>query len=129
MRSKPVLIPGPRHPITVEPAPGHVRVSFGDRVIAETDRALVLREAAYPPVLYLPLADVDTAVLEPSTHRTYCPYKGDADYFTLRAGDRIADDAVWRYESPYDAVAPIAGHVAFYPQHVRIEQLPGPVAT
>ena len=64
------------------------------------------------------------SVLEPSTHQTYCPYKGVATYFTLRHGDRIADDAVWRYESPYDAVAPIAGHVAFYPQHVSIEQFP-----
>jgi uncharacterized protein (DUF427 family) len=124
MRTKPVLIPGPRHPITVEPAPGRVRVAFGGRVIADTDRALVLQEASYPPVLYLPLDDVDTEVLEPSTRQTYCPYKGEATYFTLRDGDRIADDAVWRYESPYDAVAPIAGRVAFYPQHVSIEQLP-----
>ena len=123
MRSKPVLTPGPRHPITVEPAARRVRVTFADRVVADTGRALVLREASYPPVFYVPLADVDTAVLEPSTRRTYCPYKGDASYFTLRAGDRIADDAVWRYESPYDAVAVIAGHVAFYPQHVRIEQV------
>lgn len=123
MRTKPVLVPGPRHPITVEPAPGRVRVSFGDRVVADTGRALVLQEADYPPVLYLPLDDVDTGVLEPSTLQTYCPYKGEATYFTLRDGDRIADDAVWRYETPYDAVAPIAGHVAFYPQHVRIEQL------
>lgn len=123
MRSKPVLTPGPRHPITIEPAAGRVRVTFADRVVADTGNALVLREASYPPVFYVPLADVDTAVLEPSTRRTYCPYKGDASYFTLRAGDRIADDAVWRYESPYDAVARIAGHVAFYPQHVSIEQV------
>jgi uncharacterized protein (DUF427 family) len=124
MRTKPVLIPGPRHPITVGPAPGRVRVTFAGRVIADTDRALVLQEASYPPVLYLPLDEIDTEVLEPSTHQTYCPYKGVATYFTLRHGDRIADDAVWRYESPYDAVAPIAGHVAFYPQHVSIEQFP-----
>ncbi|HEX2895236.1 MAG TPA: DUF427 domain-containing protein [Marmoricola sp.] len=123
MRTKPVLVPGPRHPISVEPAPGRVRVSFAGRVIADTDKALVLSEAEYPPVFYLPLDAVDTEVLEPSTRQTYCPYKGEAGYFTLRAGDRIADDAVWRYESPYDAVAAIAGHVAFYPQHVEIEQL------
>ena len=124
MAEKRRLIPGPDHPITVEPAPGRVRVRFDDRVIAETDDALLLREASYPPVLYLPLDEIDTEVLEPSTHQTYCPYKGVATYFTLRHGDRIADDAVWRYESPYDAVAPIAGHVAFYPQHVSIEQFP-----
>lgn len=121
--TKPRLIPGPSHPITVEPADSRVRISFADRVIVDTDRALVLREASYPPVLYVPLDEVDTEVLEPSTQHTYCPYKGDASYFTLRAGQQVADDAVWRYETPYDAVAPIAGHVAFYPQHVHIEQL------
>lgn len=123
MRAKPVLLPGPQHPITVEPAPGRVRVRFADRVVADTDRALVLCEGDYPPVLYVPFDEVDTEVLEPSTRHTYCPYKGEATYFTLRAGDRIADAAVWRYESPYDAVAAIAGHVAFYPQHVVIEQV------
>lgn len=120
--SKPVLTPGPSHPITVEPASGRVRVTFADRVVVDTDRALVLREAGYPPVFYVPLEDVQTEVLEPSTHRTYCPYKGDATYYTLHAGDRIAGDAVWHYREPFDAVAAIAGHVAFYPQHVTIEQ-------
>ena len=120
---RPVLEPGPTHPITVEPAAGRVRVTFADRVVVDTDRALVLREASYPPVFYVPLDDVDTEVLEPSAHHTYCPYKGEATYYTLRAGDRIAGDAVWHYRAPYDAVAAIAGHVAFYPQHVTIEQL------
>jgi uncharacterized protein (DUF427 family) len=119
---KPVLAPGPGHPITIEPARSHVRITFGERVIVDTDRPLLLAEASYPPVVYVPIEDVDSLVLEPSAHQTYCPYKGDATYFTLRDGDRIADDAVWRYESPYDAVAEIAGHVAFYPQHVSIEQ-------
>ena len=124
MTLKPVRIPDAKHPITIEPSPGRVRITFGDRVIADTDRALVLAEAGYPPVHYVPLDAIDTEVLEPSSHRTYCPYKGDASYFTLRDGDRIAQDAVWRYVTPYDAVAPIASHVAFYPQHVTIEQLP-----
>jgi uncharacterized protein (DUF427 family) len=123
MTDKPVLVPDQSHPITVEPAPSRVRISYGDRLIADTDRALVLTEAAYPPVVYVPVDAVDTEVLEPSAHQTYCPYKGDASYFTLRDGDRVAEDAVWRYVTPYDAVAPIAGHVAFYPQHVRIEQV------
>ena len=123
MSDKPVLVPGLDHPITVEPAAGRVRVSFGNRVIADTDDALVLSEAGYPPVVYLPLDAVDPEVLTPSTHQTYCPYKGDASYYSLRDGDRIATDAVWCYLEPYDAVAPIAGHVAFYPQHVTIEHL------
>jgi uncharacterized protein (DUF427 family) len=122
--SRPVLQPGPDHPITVAPASGRVRVTFAGRVVVDTDRALELREASYPPVLYLPLEDVDTEVLEPSAHQTYCPYKGDATYYSLRAGDRTVNDAVWHYRTPYAAVAAIAGHVAFYPQHVTIEQVP-----
>jgi uncharacterized protein (DUF427 family) len=118
---KPVLTPGPDHPITVEPAPGTVRVLFGDRQIADTDDALVLAEADYPPVLYIPLEDVESDVLEPSSHETYCPFKGDASYYTLRDGDRVAENAVWTYPKAYPAVQEIAGHVAFYPKHVEIE--------
>jgi uncharacterized protein (DUF427 family) len=84
MTEKPGLTPGPDHPITVEPPPGSIRVRFGDRQIAYTDSALVLAEATYPPVLYIPLEDVDADVLEPSSHETYCPYKGDASHYSLR---------------------------------------------
>jgi uncharacterized protein (DUF427 family) len=123
MTDKPVLSPGPDHLISVKPADGRVRVTFGERVIAETDEALVLQEAGYPPVVYLPLDAVDSEVLETSPHETYCPYKGDASYYSLRDGDRVAPDAVWTYVSPFDAVSPITGHVAFYPQHVKVERL------
>jgi uncharacterized protein (DUF427 family) len=95
-------------------------VRLGERTIAKTDAALVLREASYRPVYYLPLADVDADVLEPTSHATYCPYKGDASYYSLRDGDRLAENAVWSYVAPYDAVAEIADHVAFYPQHVEV---------
>ena len=122
MTAKPVLTPGPDHPITVEPAGGQVRVRFGDRQIVKTDRALVLAEASYPPVVYVPLDDVDADVLEPSSAESYCPFKGEASYYSLRDGDRIAADAVWTYVEPYDAVAPITGHVAFYPNVVEIER-------
>jgi uncharacterized protein (DUF427 family) len=121
--SKPVLEPGPAHPITIEPVGRRVQISFGDRVIVDTEAALELRESSYPPVLYVPLADVDADVLVPSSHETYCPYKGDASYYSLRDGDREATDAVWAYVTPYDAVSPIAGHVAFYRQHVTIENV------
>ena len=120
MSEKQILIPGPDHPITITPADRTVEVRFGDRLIAKTDRALVLQESGYPPVYYLPLDDVDSDVLEPSSRETYCPFKGDATYYTLRDGDTVAADAVWTYHRPYDAVAAIANHVAFYPQHVEI---------
>jgi uncharacterized protein (DUF427 family) len=120
MTEKPVLIPGPDHPITITPAETTVTVHFGERLIAKTDRALVLEESSYRPVYYLPLDDVDAEVLEPTTHETYCPFKGDASYYSLRDGDTIAENAVWAYVAPYDAVSAIAGHVAFYPEHVEI---------
>lgn len=120
MTEKQVLVPGPDHPITVTPSDTTVTVRFGDRVIARTDRALVLQEASYPAVHYLPLEDVDADVLRPSAHETYCPFKGDASYYSLADGDAVVENAVWSYVAPYDAVAEIAHHVAFYPQHVEI---------
>ncbi|MBB4686845.1 DUF427 domain-containing protein [Amycolatopsis jiangsuensis] len=113
--------PGPDHPITVEPNPARVVVRAGDRIVAETTRAQVLREANYPPVQYIPLEDVDAAVLSRTDHHTYCPYKGDAGYFSL-AGISDGTNAVWIYETPYDAVAPIKNHVAFYPGRVSVEE-------
>jgi uncharacterized protein (DUF427 family) len=116
-----VKTPGPDHPITVEPAASRVVVRSGGKVIAETTAALTLREADYPPVLYIPLADVAPDTLRPTDTQTYCPYKGDASYYTLATADGgEITDAVWTYEKPYDAVGVIAGHVAFYPQHVEI---------
>jgi uncharacterized protein (DUF427 family) len=120
MTKKPVLVPGPGHPITVTPAGTTVTVTWNDRVVAKTDDALVLQESTYRPVHYLPLDAVDADVLQPSTHRTYCPYKGDASYYSLRDGERVAENAVWCYVAPYDAVSEIAGRVAFYPHQVEI---------
>lgn len=120
MTNRQHLIPDASHPITVTPTEGRVVVTRHGRVIAETDRALTLQEASYPPVQYVPLADVDARVLERTDHATYCPYKGDAGYYSLVDGDARAENVVWTYDAPYDAVAPIAGHVAFYPNEVEI---------
>ena len=120
MTEKRILVPGPDHPITITPAGTTVTVRRGGRVIAKTDRALVLQEASYPPVHYLPLDDVEAEALRPSSHETYCPFKGDASYYSLVDGEKVIDNAVWSYVAPYDAVCEIANHVAFYPQHVEI---------
>ena len=112
-------IPGPGHPITIEPTGARVMVVVGAQIVADTTRALTLREANYPPVQYIPLDDVDQALLTASTTQTYCPYKGDASYYSITA-DGGRPDAVWSYREPYDAVADIAGHVAFYPDKVDI---------
>ena len=120
MSDKQVLVPGPDHPITIAPAGTTVTVRWADRVIAKTDDALVLQESTYRPVYYLPLEAIDADVLAPSSHQTYCPYKGDASYHSLRDGEQAAENAVWTYVAPYDAVSEIAGRVAFYPHLVEI---------
>src|SRR3984957_3557034 len=114
---------GPNHPITVEPFDSHVVVRSGSTMIAETDRALELREAAYPAVLYIPLEDVDSVHVRPNELRTWCPYKGQASYYDIVDSDAEGTDltaAVWYYPEPFAAVASIGGHVAFYADRVAI---------
>jgi len=111
-------IPGPDHPITIESSPKRVRVSFNGRVVANTARALILREASLPPVYYIPRADADMALFERTAHGTHCPYKGDAAYYSLAVDGRASENAVWTYETPYPAVAKIKDHLAFYPNRV-----------
>ena len=120
--SKPVLIPGPDHPITIAPAAGRVIVRAGDELIAETGDALVLQEARYPAVHYVPCADVAMAALVPTDHHTYCPYKGEASYYSIPALGERGVNAVWSYEEPHEAVAAIAGHLAFYTDRVDVTE-------
>jgi uncharacterized protein (DUF427 family) len=117
--------PGPDHSITITPNPKRVRVTLGGNVVADTRRALTLREASLPPVQYIPREDADLTLLARTERVTHCPYKGDASYFTILADGRTADNAVWSYERPFPAVAAIAGRLAFYPERVDgIEELP-----
>jgi uncharacterized protein (DUF427 family) len=111
-------IPGPDHPISIQPTLDRVVVKFAGEVIAESSRALTLREAKYPPVQYIPRGEVRMDRLVKTEHRSHCPYKGDASYFTIKVGDRAGENAIWSYEQPFEAVAEIAGHVAFYPDRV-----------
>jgi uncharacterized protein (DUF427 family) len=121
MSSRPVLKPSARHPITIEPTGRHVTVRVNGEVVADSDAALTLQESTYPAVQYIPLSDVNRALLRPTDTATYCPFKGDASYYSVvtSAGDTV-DDAIWTYEEPYDAVAAIAGHAAFYPDKAEI---------
>lgn len=113
-----VRIPGPDHPITVEANPHHIVVKIAGQVIADTRRSLTLKEASYPAVHYIPRDDVDMAQLARTDHATYCPYKGEASYFSIPVGGDRATNAVWTYENPYDSVAPIKDHLAFYQTRV-----------
>jgi uncharacterized protein (DUF427 family) len=120
----PILAGTPDHPITITAAPNRVRVTFAGRVVADTKRALALAEASYPPVIYIPREDVDLATFERTDRKTHCPYKGEASYYSIHAGDRTAQNALWTYEQPLEAVSAIAGYLAFYPDRVELEQLP-----
>lgn len=116
MSDRAIRVPGPGHPIVIEPASGRITVRAAGKVIADTRRALVLREASYPPVFYVPRDDADMTLLERSDHASWCPYKGEASYYSVRGG---AANAVWTYETPHDAVAAIRSHLAFYPDRVE----------
>ena len=124
-QAKPVKVPGPDHPITIEPNPARVIVSVAGRVVADTRGALTLRESSYKPVQYVPRADVDLSLLQRTEHATYCAYKGDCAYYSIPAGGERSVNAVWTYEAPFPAVAQIKDYVAFYPDRVDgIEERP-----
>jgi uncharacterized protein (DUF427 family) len=116
--TKPIMQPGPEHPITIEPTATRVVVTVAGRTIADTHDALTLREADYRPVQYIPLEDVDASLLEASDHTTYCPYKGDCNYYSITIGGQRRVNAVWSYREPFPAVAEIKDRVAFYADRV-----------
>ncbi len=116
--------PSAGHPITIEPTKGRVQVRVNGELIADTTAALGLREATLPAVQYIPIGDVAQDRLVRTDTGTYCPFKGEASYYSVTtAGGHTVDDAIWTYEQPYPAVAAIAGHVAFYPSKAEISVL------
>ena len=108
----------PAHHVTLEPGPSRVRVLFSGETIADSHSALTLREANYAPVHYIPIADIRADTIEPTPHSTYCPFKGTASYWSIAAGGKRAENAVWAYRQPYDEVADIKDYAAFYPNKV-----------
>ena len=113
-------MPTPGHPITLEPAQQRWRVYFNNHVIADTDDALILREADLAPVVYFPRGDVAMEYMGRTSHRSRCPYKGEASYYTLTLGGEILENVAWSYEDPLDSVSRIASRVAFYPDRVEV---------
>jgi uncharacterized protein (DUF427 family) len=126
MAHREVLEPSAGHPITIEPTKGRVQVRVNGELIADTTAALELREATLPVVQYIPLSDVVQDGLRRTDTSTYCPFKGEAAYYsvTTSAGDTV-DDVIWFYDEPYPAVAEIAGHVAFYPNKAEVSVVAG----
>jgi uncharacterized protein (DUF427 family) len=118
MPERVIKIPGPDHPISVIPNPNRVVVRLAGNIIADTTHALTLREASYPAVQYVPRDDVDMAALSRTESQTYCPYKGEASYFSIPVGGARSADAIWTYEAPYESVSVIKDHLAFYSDRV-----------
>jgi uncharacterized protein (DUF427 family) len=115
--------PGPDHPITITANPKRVRITAGGVVIADSTHALVLKEASYPAVNYVPRGDANMALLQRSDRTTHCPYKGDASYFSILTDGKTIENSIWSYETPFPAMAEISGHLAFYPDKVKIEEI------
>ncbi|SNB68495.1 Uncharacterized conserved protein, DUF427 family [Arboricoccus pini] len=118
MADRIVKIPGADHPISIEPSGERIVVTVAGQIVADSRNALVLREADYPPVYYIPRGDAEPGQLTRSAHATYCPYKGEASYFDIPAGGERSRNAVWSYEAPYSAAGAIKDHLAFYPNRV-----------
>ncbi len=111
--------------ITITPAEGTWIVRAGGAVLGESSRAFELVEGDYPSVIYFPREDIGMAFLEATDHKTTCPFKGEASYFSIMSKSKTYENAVWSYEAPIDDVAKIAGYLAFQIQEgVAIEQIP-----
>lgn len=108
------MAPPSEYEIRFEHSPKRVRVEFAGERIADSTRALVVHETRLPPAYYFPVADVRTEFLAKTEHATHCPFKGNASYWTLKVGDKVAENAVWAYEEPYREAAPLRGYVSFY---------------
>jgi uncharacterized protein (DUF427 family) len=102
------------HTLYLEDSPRRVRVVLGGETVADSKRAKLLHETGHLPVYYFPEADVRVDLLEESDHTTYCPFKGDASYWSVKVDDKVAENAVWSYPEPIDSCPPIAGYLAFY---------------
>ena len=104
----------PDYRILFERSPRRVRVRFNGETIADSTDAHLLLETRHLPVYYFPRSHVRMDLLTATPHRTFCPYKGDASYWTVAAAGKIAENAVWSYQEPFAEVAAIKDFVAFY---------------
>ena len=106
--------PSPGRALYLEPTPKRVRVEVGGVTIADSRRAMMLHESGQQPIYYFPPEDVRADVLEDSDRHTHCPKKGDASYYTIRAGGEVVKDGAWYYPDPLPDAPPIKGLIAFY---------------
>ena len=111
----------PGYTVVLEPAGKRVTIRFGGETIADSTNAIALYEASYPPRYYIPKADIRMDLLAAVDHQTYCPFKGDARYWTLRAGGEVLENAAWAYDFPFDEAAGLLGHIGFYAEKMSLE--------
>ena len=111
-------IDGPRHRLLLHPFPRRVRARFAGEVVLDSTRGALLHESNILPRLYVPLEDVRADLLERTDHASHCPFKGDASYWSVRVGDRVAENAVWTYEDPIDEASWLRGLVSVYPERM-----------
>ena len=121
MPSSPAFAANPGHTITLTPETARIQVLFKGTLVADTVRAIRLQEASYPACIYVPRADCRMEYFTETAHQTKCPFKGTARYWTLKTMDGEAENAVWGYDDPFDQMAAIDRHVAFYPNKVAIK--------
>ena len=107
----------PRPP-RVEPSTQLIRVVFNGTTIAETNRALRVLETSHPPVYYIPPGDVQQQLLSPTAHHSYCEYKGQASYYSVKVGNKVSENAAWSYHQPSTGYESLKDHLAFYPGRV-----------
>ena len=118
----PGFVSRPDHRVGLLPESRRIKVVFGGVTVAESSAALRVEETGHDPVYYLPEKDIRMDLMHPTGHHTRCPYKGEASYWTIEAGEagssRRSENAVWAYPAPYDEVSRLAGYYAFYPNRV-----------
>ena len=115
-------VPSSRHRITLSDVPQRVEVSYHGVVLADSDNVLLLRESGHAPVMYFPPGDVDQTKLTGSSHHTFCPFKGEASYYSLQHGERVVENIAWYYPEPIEGMERIRDHVAFYADQVTFKQ-------
>ncbi len=118
MGKSPGFAKKPDYKLSVEAAGKRVRVTSGGETIADSTNANAMFEGDHPPVYYVPRDDARMDLLQPTDTSTHCPFKGDASYYSAVTSSGEAVDAIWSYEDPFEEMAEIAGHLAFYPDRV-----------
>ena len=116
----------PEYRVDLEPNPERVSISVGEATLAKSERSLLVVETKHDPVLYIPRDDVTMELLERTSHETFCPFKGEATYYTIRAAGSVLENAVWSYEDPFEQVIGLKGYLSFYTDRVVLRRTRAP---